>query len=98
MSEPDSNVVLIKIYDREYALRTDGAPALLRKLCTILDQRMKSVADSSGTVDTLKVAILAALSFADELSRTQNELREMDQSVSRRSLECVTLLDRFFSK
>ena len=98
MSEPDSNVVMIKIYDREYALRTDGDPALLRKLCVSLDQRMKAVADSSGTVDTLKVAILTALSLADELRRTQNELKEMDESVSRRSLECVTLLDRFFSK
>ena len=98
MSEPDPNVVMIKIYDREYALRTDGDPAFLRKLCVSLDQRMKGVADSSGTVDTLKVAILTALGLLDELGRTQNELREMDESVSRRSLECVTLLDRFFSK
>jgi cell division protein ZapA len=98
MRKMDSNIVMIKIYDREYALRTDGDPALLRKLCVNLDQRMKAVSDSSGTVDTLKVAILTALSLADELNRTQNELREMDESVSRRSLECVTLLDRFFSK
>jgi len=98
MSKSDSNVVNIKIYDREYALRTDGDPALLRKLCVNLDQRMKSVADSSGTVDTLKVAILTALSLADELAKIQNELKEMDESVSRRSLECVTLIDRFFSK
>jgi cell division protein ZapA len=98
MSEPDSNVVMIKIYDREYALRTNGDPAHLRKLCLYVDQRMKALADSSGTADTLKLAILTALSLADELSRTQNELKEMDESVSRRSLECVTLLDRFFSK
>jgi cell division protein ZapA len=98
MSEPDSNVVMIKIYDREYALRTDGDPAHLKRLCVDLDQRMKVIAESSGTADTLKVAILTALSLADELSRIQNELKEMDESVSRRSLECVTLLDRFFSK
>ncbi|MBP1609657.1 MAG: hypothetical protein H6Q04_1892 [Acidobacteria bacterium] len=98
MSESDSKIVMIKIYDREYALRTDGDPAHLRELCVGLDQRMKAVADSSGTVDTLKVAILTALSLADELRRIQNELKEMDESVSRRSLECVTLLDRFFSK
>ena len=98
MSEPDSDVVMVKIYDREYALRTDGDPALLRKICLSLDQRMKAVADSSGTVDTLKVAILTALSLANELSRAQNELKEMDESVGRRSLECVTMLDRFFTK
>jgi cell division protein ZapA len=98
MSEPDSDVVMVKIYDREYALRTDGDPALLRKICLSLDQRMKAVADSSGTVDTLKVAILTALSLANELSRARNELKEMDESVGRRSLECVTMLDRFFTK
>jgi cell division protein ZapA len=98
MSEPDSDVVMVKIYDREYALRTDGDPALLRKICLSLDQRMKAVAESSGTVDTLKVAILTALSLANELSRARNELKEMDESVGRRALECVTMLDRFFSK
>jgi cell division protein ZapA len=98
MSEPDSGVVMVKIYDREYALRTDGDPELLKDLCISLDRRMKAVADSSGAVDTLRVAILAALSLADELSRAQEELKKMDESVSRRSLECVTMLDRFFSK
>jgi cell division protein ZapA len=98
MSEPDSGVVVIKIYDREYALRTDGDPAFLKDLCVRLDQRMKSVADASGAVDTLKVAILTALSLADELGRAQAELKKMDETVGRRSLECVSLLDRFFSQ
>jgi cell division protein ZapA (FtsZ GTPase activity inhibitor) len=46
-------------------------------------------------VDTLKLAILAALSVADDLDRAREELKKMDESLSRRSLECVSMLERF---
>jgi cell division protein ZapA len=98
MRESDSNVVMVKIYDREYALRTDGDPTRLKDLCFNLDKRMKAIAQSTGAVDTLKVAILTALNLADDLGRAQNELKEMDTALGRRSLECVAMLDRFFTK
>jgi cell division protein ZapA len=87
--------VVVKIYDREYALRTSGDAEKLRSLCKVLDKRMREMAAASGSVDTLKVAVLAALSFADELSRAREELQKMDDTVSRRSLACVSILDRF---
>jgi cell division protein ZapA (FtsZ GTPase activity inhibitor) len=85
----------VKIYDREYAIRTSGDPARLQQLCANLDKRMREVAEDSGVVDTLKVAILAALSFADDLSRTEQELRKIDEAVGARSAACASILDRF---
>jgi cell division protein ZapA len=90
--EPSS--VRAKIYDREYALRTSGDPEQLRALCAGLDKRMREVAETTGAVDTLKVAVLAALSLADDLQRTREELKKFDESISRRSIACVSLLDR----
>ena len=95
MSEAQSGVVKVKIYDREYALRTSGNAERLRALCSCLDQRMRDMAATSGSVDTLRVAVLAALSLAEELYRARDTLQEMDDIVSRRSLACVSMLDRF---
>ena len=95
MSDPPSGVVSVKIYDREYALRTSGDPERLRSLCAYLDRRMRELAASTGSIDTLRVAILAALSVADELYRANDALQQMDDSLGRRSLACVSMLDRF---
>jgi len=89
--------VRAKIYDREYVLRTVGDPERLQALCTVVDKRMREIAASTGAVDTMKVAVLAALSLADALQRIQDELKKLDESVSRRSLACVSMLDRFFA-
>ena len=95
MSDSQTGVVNVKIYDREYTLRTSGDPERLRSLCSSLDKRMRELAASSGSVDTLRVAVLAALSLADELDRSREALQKMDDTVSRRALACVTMLDRF---
>jgi cell division protein ZapA len=95
MSDSQSGVVNVKIYDREYTLRTSGEVERLRSLCAMLDKRMREQAASSGSVDTLRVAVLAALTLADELYRAREALQKMDETVSRRSLACVSMLDRF---
>ena len=95
MSEPQPGLVQVRIYDREYALRTSGDPERLEQVCLHLDRRMRQISESSGSVDTLKLAILTAISIADDLLRVQEELVKIDESVSRRSKECVSLLDRF---
>ncbi len=95
MSDPQPGVVDVKIYDREYSLRTSGDPERLRHICASLDARMRELAATSGCVDTLKLAVLAALSLADELNRSQEALQKIDDSVGRRALACVTMLDNF---
>jgi cell division protein ZapA (FtsZ GTPase activity inhibitor) len=97
MSEqPEPSSVRVKIYDREYAFRTTGDPERLRALCDNLDKRMRELAASTGAVDTLKLAILVALSLTDDLLKVQEELKRLDDSVSRRSLACASMLDRLF--
>jgi cell division protein ZapA len=95
--QPEPSSVRVKIYDREYSFRTTGDPDRLRALCAHLDKRMREIASSTGAVDTLKVAVLVALSVADDLQRVQEELKKVDDSLSRRSLACVSMLDRLIS-
>lgn len=93
--EPSS--VRVTIYDREYVLRTTGDPERLKALCASLDKRMREIAAATGSVDTLKVAVLAALSIGDDMQRARDELMKLDESVGRRSIACVSMLERFFS-
>jgi cell division protein ZapA (FtsZ GTPase activity inhibitor) len=93
MSDPKSGSVQVRIYDREYAIRTTGDPDRLHRLCVLLDRRMREIADDSGAADTVKVAILTALSLADDLLRAHEELQGIDKAVARRSAECASILD-----
>lgn len=97
MSEkPEPSAVRVKIYDREYAFRTTGDPDRLREVCASLDKRMHEIASSTGAVDTVRVAILAAVGLGDELQRLRNELQQLDDSVARRSASCVSVIERLF--
>jgi len=95
--EQEPSSVRVRIYDREYILRTSGDPERLKALCVGLDRKMREIASSTGAVDTSRVAVLAALSIADDMQRIKEELMKLDESVGRRSLACVSMLDRFFS-
>ena len=64
-----ARVTAVTIYGRTYNLRGDGDPAYLARLAQLVDRKMREVAESTGTADTMKVAILAALNLADEHQR-----------------------------
>ena len=61
-----SGAVVVEIYDQVYQLRgTD--PAHIHKLADVVDTKMRAVSAHGATVDSLRVAVLAALNIADEL-------------------------------
>jgi cell division protein ZapA len=98
MSETQgTNTVRAQIYDREYVLCTDGDLERLQTLCAVLDERMRNVAGATGVVDTLKVAVLAALSIADDARRAKEETIKLDEAIGKRSIACVSMLDRSIS-
>ena len=69
MSEaPSQNgaVTSVSIYGRTYQLRGNEDGDYLVQLAALVDEKMRDVAEATGTADTLKVAILAALNVADE--------------------------------
>jgi cell division protein ZapA len=62
-----SGYVTVNIYDQTYHLSGQNA-AHIRQLAEKVDAKMRAVAAHSRTVDSLRVAVLAALNLADELS------------------------------
>jgi cell division protein ZapA len=60
--------VTVDIYDQTYHLSGHDAPHV-RELAARVDAKMRAVAAQGRTVDSLRVAVLAALNLADELSQ-----------------------------
>lgn len=59
--------VTVEIYDQTYHLYGQD-PDHIRELAACVDAKMRAVAAEGRTVDSLRVAVLAALNLADELS------------------------------
>jgi len=57
--------IKVEIYDQAYNLRGVDAEYITR-LAEFVDSKMRSVAEQTSTVDSLRVAVLAALNIADE--------------------------------
>jgi cell division protein ZapA len=60
-----SNSIRVEIYDQSYNLRGPD-PDYLFKLAEFVDLKMRTVAQQTATVDSLRLAVLAALNIADE--------------------------------
>jgi len=64
--DANNQAVRVEIFDQAYNLRgTD--PEYVLKLAEYVDSKMRAVAEQTHTVDTSRVAVLAALNIADEL-------------------------------
>ncbi|MEI9978330.1 MAG: cell division protein ZapA [Edaphobacter sp.] len=75
-----SQSVSVDIYDQVYHLRgTD--PEYIERLAQIVDAKMRAVSAHGKTVDSLRVAVLAALNIADELATTRQRLDSLSGSL-----------------
>jgi cell division protein ZapA len=61
------DAVSVDIYDQVYHLRGTDAE-YIERLAAVVDGKMRAVAAHGSTVDSLRVAVLAALNIADELA------------------------------
>jgi cell division protein ZapA len=59
--------VPVTIQGHEYRIRSDAEAAQVRRAAALVDETMARVRDRTGTVDSLDVAVLAALNIAHRL-------------------------------
>jgi cell division protein ZapA len=76
----ENTSIAVDIYDQIYQLRgTD--PAYIERLAAIVDAKMRAVSAHGNTVDSLRVAVLAALNIADELSAVRQRYEQLAGTV-----------------
>ena len=86
--------IRVEIYNQTYNIRSDGDSEYITQLAEFVDARMREISSGTLTVDSLKVAILAALHIADELHRLKRLHEQADSQLASRSAECAEMLDR----
>lgn len=67
--------VRVEIFDQAYNLNCTTDPSYILKLAEYVDSKMRAVASATNTIDTVRLAVLAALNIADEyhLLKKKNE-------------------------
>jgi len=89
--------VRVEIFDQGYNLRgTD--PEYILKLAEYVDSKMRAVAEQTHTVDSSRLAVLAALNIADEyhLLKRMGDSGSPDSSMRTRQL--LNALDEVLSE
>jgi len=93
VGEDSNQVTTVKIYQQTYQVRSGDDPEYIKRLAQYVDETMTEVFESTSSVDSIKVAVLAALNIADDYFSTQDELNRLEEAVSEKSEKLITLLD-----
>ena len=89
----DSNLTEAEIYGQTYKIKGTGGKEYIQELAEYVDKKMKEISDITYTVDSLKVAILAAINIADEYFKTKKELERAERVVSEKIAKLIKALD-----
>jgi len=95
MDNTPSQSYKVVIYNQTYNLRSDHDPNYIQDLAEYVDKRMNEIARATMTVDSLRVAILAALQLTDELFQARKDLKLTEEEIADRSTKYAELLDQF---
>jgi cell division protein ZapA len=88
----ENNSIRVEIYDESYNLRGSD-PAYIQRLAEIVDAKMRAVAQHTSTVDSLRVAVLAALNIADDYNQLKRKYEGIESAYTSRASNLGRALD-----
>ena len=81
MTSNAEQITTVEIFNQTYKIKSGDDPAYVTALAGFVDQRMNELARQTPTVDTLKVAILAAMYITDDLQTARRRIDEYTAEV-----------------
>jgi len=87
-----SGSVRVEIFDQVYNLRGSDA-AYIIKLASYVDGKMRAVSQQTATVDSVRLAVLAALNIADEYHLLKRQVETPSPQARQRASKLVNALD-----
>ncbi len=84
--------VRVEIFDQVYNLRGSDADYIL-KLAEYVDGKMRAVSQQTATVDSVRLAVLAALNIADEYHLLRRRLEATSPEARQRASKLASALD-----
>lgn len=92
VKDASNTSVRVEIFDQAYNLRGSDPEYILR-LADYVDGKMRAVAEQTNTIDTVRLAVLAALNIADEFHLLRKKLEGGTPDYRGRALKLNSLLD-----
>jgi cell division protein ZapA len=92
MEPVQEQVTTVTIFNQTFRVRSGDDPEYVQELARYVDEKMSELAEQTLTVDTLKLAILAALNIADDYISTREELEQFERRVSESTSRLTELL------
>ena len=84
----------VDIYDQSYNINSGENEEYVKELAAYVDGKMREIAEATRMVDSLKVAVLAALNISDELLTLRRRQQELEGPLRQRVEKCVALVER----
>ena len=90
--DASNNSVRVEIFDQAYNLRGSD-PEYILKLAEYVDGKMRAVSEQTSTVDSVRLAVLAALNIADEYHLLKRKLEGGTSDYQKRAHQLASALD-----
>jgi len=87
-------LIEVEIFGQTFTVHSEDDEPYVRQLASYVDQRMRQVAGSAKTAVPLRVAIMAAMSIADESCKASRREAEIEQEATRVSTLLLERLDQ----
>ena len=92
LKDAQNGSVRVEIFDQAYNLRGSDSEYIL-KLADYVDSKMRAVAQATNTIDTVRLAVLAALNIADEYHLLQKKHDNRPNDYQKRAHLLASALD-----
>ena len=97
MADPQE-AVRVEIFDQDYRIKGSLDPEYLEVLAQYVDGKMRSIATRSHNVDSVRVAVLAALNIADEYHQMRAKYEGVAEQVEKKVGACSEVLDQWLKR
>lgn len=92
-----NNSVRVEIFDQAYNLKGSD-PDYIFKLAEYVDGKMRAVAEQTATIDSSRLAVLAALNIADEFHVLKRKYDAIANDLQARTHSLSGMLDEVLAE
>jgi cell division protein ZapA len=83
----------VEIYGQNYQIKAGADSEYIKNIARYVDLKMREIASGVPTVDSLKIAVLAALNITDEFFQLKRHKQDLDREFVQRTEKIQKLLD-----
>ena len=85
--------IQVEIFGQSYQIKAGADPEYIKNIARYVDLKMREIASGTPTVDSLKIAVLAALNITDEFFQVKRQKQDVDREFLQRTEKISKILD-----